>query len=175
VVGLQAEEEGFTAQRVPIPKYIYGHHPGARVERLILIYENGFKARKARDAQREQECRTDFYELLGREMAWFRERAASEREAREELRLPRIDAAMMEGKFDPVKAIFYQEGMERRFERKWKLLEKYRQTCRRGAERVPDDQNEATEAQNRVALDRRRNEDVESKQPAEEAFTDAGI
>src|SRR5215472_9605448 len=47
VVRLEVEDEGFTEHGVPILKYIYGPHPGGRVERLIDIYETGFRAKQA--------------------------------------------------------------------------------------------------------------------------------
>jgi len=133
------------------------------------MYKTGLEAKKAGDAAREQECQTAFHELFRREMVWFHERAASEREARGELRLPRIEAAMMEGRFDPVKAVFYQEGLERRSERKWKLFERYRRTRCRAQEQVPDVQSEAASAGDRIMVEDQKDSDRVEQIPPDAA------
>jgi hypothetical protein len=114
-------------------KHIYGPNPGSRGGDLMTLYGKGVNAAAAGETERVEEYKAKLFDLLRREIAWFGECAADERQARAELRAPRIEAAMLEGKFDLFKSITYQEGMERRFERKWRLLMKHRSRRRREA------------------------------------------
>jgi hypothetical protein len=133
LIGRELQQQGATPEGQLLLKKIYGPNPGSRGGNLLTLYQKAVKLGEKRDSESAQQYEAALHSLLQQEIAWFKECQARERLARDELRAPRIEAAMLEGEFDPIKWIFYQEGMERRFERKWRLLMKHRARRRRAA------------------------------------------
>jgi hypothetical protein len=69
--------------------------------------------------------RAEFHKLMREEIAWLEERAALDRQARAELKVPRTEASLELDEKDRI-SLVNQERLERVFERKWKFLVQYR-------------------------------------------------
>ena len=166
IAGLQVEREGFDPGGLKILEQVYGPNPGTCGKNLISIYKHGLEAKQAGETEVDKECQAAVQGALQKEIAWFKQRAASERQARAELRAPRIEAAMLHGEFDPVKSITYQEKLERRFERKWRLLMRYR--ARRYRALTKPVRDEDSETRDLAGI-----EDANPVQPTEVVAADA--
>jgi hypothetical protein len=148
-IGEMVQLEGFPGEGTAFLKTLYGRHPGSRGSVLLEVYgrfheheherEKGFHEHE-KDVPGETSAadRAAFQQLIDAEIAWFEERAARDRQARAEMEAPRIEAALANSRRDSAAAMLYQERLERRFDRKWKLLMQYRrsQGAREGRERI---------------------------------------
>jgi hypothetical protein len=67
-----------------------------------------------------------FQEAIAGEIAWFEQRAASDLQARAELRAPILEAELLNTGHDVARIAIYYERTERIFAQKWKLLKEYR-------------------------------------------------
>jgi len=122
-------EQGFAGQYAIYLQTIYGKEAGIRGRNLTQLYRTCVKEQESgNDADRKLNLAMFFHELDA-EIAWFEARAASDRQARAELVVPRREAELLKSKLDPDKVMRYQERLERRFERKWKLLMSHRRAC----------------------------------------------
>ena len=111
-------------------KTVYGpNNPGLRGRHLINEYHQLSEEQKSADAaacEAARETHRAFLDELKADIAWFDERAARDRQARIDLEVPRTEAELLKAEYDPAKLVYYHETLERRFERKWKLLRRHR-------------------------------------------------
>jgi hypothetical protein len=106
---------------------VYGSsNPGLRGRHLIGEFQRCAKEQASADAAAQQANRGGFLQELEAEIAWFEQRAARDCQTRAELEIPRTEAELLRGDYDPARLMYYQEALERRFERKWKLLMRHR-------------------------------------------------
>ena len=122
--------EGFAGEGIVYLKTVYGpNNPGLRGRHLINEYHQLSEEQKSADAAAREAAREThraFLDELKAEIAWFDERAARDRQARIDLEVPRTEAELLKAEYDPAKLVYYHETLERRFERKWKLLRRHR-------------------------------------------------
>jgi hypothetical protein len=120
--------EGFMGEGVVYLKTIYGsHNPGLRAKRFISEYQRCCDQQESADAATREANRAAFLQDLEAEIAWFEHRAASNRQARADLEIPHTEAQLLKAGYDMARVMFYQEALERQFERKWQLLRRHRQ------------------------------------------------
>jgi hypothetical protein len=131
------EGEGFEEQYVVYLQTVYGsNNPGLRGRHLMREYRRLCKEQTSSDAATREANRTAFLQELEAEIAWFDERAARDRQARAELEMPRREAELLKADYNQATFMLYQERLERRFERKWKLLRWHRAARRAEEERA---------------------------------------
>ena len=122
--------EGFAGEGIVYLKTVYGpNNPGLRGRHLINEYHQLSEEQKSADAAAREAAREThraFLDELKADIAWFDERAARDRQARIDLEVPRTEAELLKAEYDPAKLVYYHETLERRFERKWKLLRRHR-------------------------------------------------
>jgi hypothetical protein len=107
-------------------KTLYGPRPSVAGKNLISDYELYIETRKSRDEPKKTASRDALLKAIEAELAWFEKRAAAERLARAELNAPCIEAQILRSKLSPDSLMLWQERLERRFEKKWKMLLRYR-------------------------------------------------
>jgi hypothetical protein len=134
-VRMIVDGEGFAEEYVVYLQTVYGsNNPGLRGRHLMGEYRRFCKEQASTDAATREANRTAFLHELEAEIAWFNERSARDRQARAELKIPRLEAELLKADYNQATFMLYQETLERRFERKWKLLRRHR-TARRAEER----------------------------------------
>ncbi|HEV2425998.1 MAG TPA: hypothetical protein VGZ29_14305 [Terriglobia bacterium] len=121
------QNEGFPGDGRAFFATIYGREPGIRGEAVMSCFQRFHEDEKAGRSEIAAANRAEFHGLLKSEIAWFEQGAARDRRARAELQAPR-DAAPLAATKDSAAAMMYLERLERRFERKWKLLRAYRKS-----------------------------------------------
>jgi hypothetical protein len=121
------QADGFPSEGKAYFQTIYGCEPSLRGSAVLEAFRHCFEDQEGGRDELSASNREDFHRLLSEEITWFEERAARDRQARAEIEAPRVDSmlAFPEGWRTTV---MYQERLERRFERKWRLLQRYRQT-----------------------------------------------
>lgn len=137
------EAEGFAGEYVVYLQTVYGpNNPGLRGRHLMLEYKRLAEEEKLADAANREAVRAAgraaFLQDLEAEIAWFEQRAARDRQVRIELEVPRTEAELLKAECDPTKLVYYHEALERRFERKWRLLRRHRRAAERAAEKIVD-------------------------------------
>lgn len=131
------QEQGFPSEGPAYLKIIYGQRPGLRGTALIHAYEAFSQEEKAGTAEASAANRAKFHGLMTGEIAWFEERAARDRQARAEMKVPRTEAGL-DLPEEKGTSVLNQERLERRFERKWRLLVRYRRNeLREGGHHSP--------------------------------------
>jgi hypothetical protein len=118
--------EGFQDEILGYLKTLYGSNPSNRAKNLMRVYERCCQERDCGDADRIAANQAEFQEALADEIAWFERRAAAHLQARAELKVPVLDAEMLNTNHDPARIAIYHERLERVFAQKWKLLKDYR-------------------------------------------------
>ena len=146
---------GFQDELLDYLKQLYGVNPGERARELLSVYERGYQERECGDAARIAANQAEFQEAIGAEIAWFEKREAAHLQGRAELRAPTIEAELVSSELPLGTVTLYQDYLERAFERKWKLLLKYRMT------RTPED----SERDKTIDVEAKR-EEGESAEPA---------
>lgn len=121
------QNEGFPGAGKAFFATIYGREPGPRGEAVMGCFKRFHEDEKAGRSEVSAANRAEFHRLLETEIAWFEHHAARDRQARAELQ-PARDAAPLAATKDSAAAMMYLERLERRFERKWKLLRAYRKS-----------------------------------------------
>ncbi|HLW78478.1 MAG TPA: hypothetical protein VKU44_02670 [Terriglobia bacterium] len=121
---------------------IYGPMPSPAGKSLISAFEHYLEADAAppgdHDAQKAERSarivasRAAFLQALEEEVAWFEKRAAANRQARAELAGPSVECELLYAKPDPDRLALAQERLERRFEKKFEMLVRYRRMRRAG-------------------------------------------
>lgn len=119
------QEQGFPSEGPAYLKIIYGQRPGLRGMTLTCAYESFRAEESAGKVEASAANRAKFHELMADEIAWFEERAARDRQARAEMKAPRTEAGLDLSE-EKGTSLLNQERLERRFERKWRLLVRYR-------------------------------------------------
>jgi hypothetical protein len=128
------QNEGFPGDGKAFFGTIYGREPGLRGEAVTGCYKHFHEDEKAGRSEVSEANRAEFHQLLEGEIAWFEQCAARDRQAQAEMQAPR-DAAPLAATKDSAAAMMYLERLERRFERKWKLLREYRRSKVSAADR----------------------------------------
>jgi hypothetical protein len=123
------QSEGFVPEGEAYLKGLYGSNSGLRGDILILAYEKGIEHEKAGGADAEA-ARREFGQRMAKEIAWFEERRERDREARAELKAPRVESGLLEGRYNGLQVSTSQDRLERAFERKWRILMRYRMVHR---------------------------------------------
>jgi hypothetical protein len=154
----EVQQKGFQDEGPSLLKCLYGKNPGYRGLRLITAYEVCLGEQQPAATGEEQaddvegedggatyeetadgnaidaagskgsiDYRAEFHKLIADEIDWCEERAARDRQARAELRAPRIEGAL-EIDHKSRLSLMNQDRLERGFERKWKLLLRYRES-----------------------------------------------
>ena len=118
---------GFQGEVVVYLQQLYGRNPGRRAAKVMNIYDRCYQGRETANAAETEANQAVFQEAIADEIAWFERRAASYFQAQTELRVPTLEAELVEIEQDPAKTAVYHERLERVFERKWRLLMDYRE------------------------------------------------
>jgi hypothetical protein len=130
------EGAGFAQEHTDYLRAVYGsHNPGLRAKQLMGKYQRCLEEQNSAGEETRQANRAAFLRELDAEIAWFEERAARDRQARAELQVPRTEAELLKADYNQTAFMNYQEMLERRFERKWKLLMRHRKARQAAEER----------------------------------------
>jgi hypothetical protein len=105
---------------------LYGYNPGERAKNLMNVYDRCYRERDCGDQDRIAANQAEFQEAIADEIAWFERRQAAHLQARAELKVPSLDAEMLNTQHSPATVAIYHERLERAFAEKWRLLKEYR-------------------------------------------------
>jgi hypothetical protein len=117
---------GFQGEIVVYLQQLYGYNPSERAKKVMGLYDRCYKERDCGDAAQIKANHAAFQEAIAGEIAWFEQRAASDLQARAELRAPILEAELLNTGHDVARIAIYYERTERIFAQKWKLLKEYR-------------------------------------------------
>jgi hypothetical protein len=130
---------GFPGEVAVYLKQLYGYNPSERAAKLMSLYDRCCQERDCGDAARMEANQAEFQKAVAGEIAWFEQRAARDLRARAELRIPIVEAELLNTEHDPAKLALYHERLEKVFAQKWRLLVEYRANKAAGEQTAESD------------------------------------
>jgi hypothetical protein len=125
---------GFQGEVVVYLQQLYGYNPSERAKKLMGLYDRCYQERETADEAQTAANQAAFQEVIKDEIAWWERRQANHLQARAELRVPTIEAGLLNVRYDLDDASIYEDRLERAFERRFKLLMNYRMVYPPGEE-----------------------------------------